>query len=247
MSASEGEKQLLRREGYIQCFKDANAALGGPREFLARAHGLGSLNTVLCVGGGIEKYAAEKYPLPRITAQRIEPDPHNQDLVWKAERGPGSRTLYWTRLSRREDWHRSDETIEGHGSPLTTPERVDLWHSLLHGPLTVEQEEPFLLGEVGGPTETHSTRCAKHAAWVKCLETKDVVCTCGADGLKTHCDGCDRPEICDIVKRGTAPCRMNAGVGPAAVDLLSGRKHSTPRENGGAGEAGGLLNLESPQ
>lgn len=33
----------------------------------------------------------------------------------------------------------------------------------------------------------------------------------GAPTPPTHCDDCDRPELCDWIKPGTAPCGRNAG------------------------------------
>ena len=40
----------------------------------------------------------------------------------------------------------------------------------------------------------------------------------------THCAKCDRPEICDIILRGTAPCKQNAGVVAMVEPLVAARR-----------------------
>ena len=55
--------------------------------------------------------------------------------------------------------------------------------------------------------------------------------------LSTHCDHCDRPDLCDIIARGTAPCGRNAGVGPAAVRVIDELRAASPASDTGAPDA----------
>lgn len=45
----------------------------------------------------------------------------------------------------------------------------------------------------------------------------------------THCPSCDRPELCDIILRGTAPCAMNVGVSPKAAEILAALRSENAR------------------
>lgn len=42
--------------------------------------------------------------------------------------------------------------------------------------------------------------------------------------MRTHCNDCDRPDLCDISNRGTAPCGQNAGLGPAASKIVNNQQ-----------------------
>lgn len=77
VSATEKEKQLARREGFIACFIEAS--------WRKRDSGwsfcIGEA-AVLTVAGGIEKYVAEKYPLPKVPKPRVATDRDGDTWRW---------------------------------------------------------------------------------------------------------------------------------------------------------------------
>lgn len=230
MSASEREKQLLRREGYTACFNDI------AKDFSDTSpHG-----SVLKIGGGIEKRAAEKYPLPTIQVPRIEAatdrDGSRVEFSMQFEGIARHRTLAWRRPSDGPGWG-FDTFTRFQFAAADHPELLRLWADLLEKPFR-EEEEPELVAEDVRHQVIAETMASDEAttSFGQARKIPEGYTTGPRPGSlhnavpATHCESCDRPELCDIIKRGTAPCGKNAGIGPAAVkvveELRRRREHS---------------------
>jgi len=94
--------------------------------------------------GGIErvdarKWAAKSFPLPKITLPRVVPDPHHPNVIWRVD----GAELKWLDAIVGASWWSKPAFHP-------TPERVELWASLLASPTEeTEDDAPGLSGDHG--------------------------------------------------------------------------------------------------